>query len=72
MNSLKTKSDVAEMLSSQRVGEKKGNQQYLLHVITTIRFLACQGLALRGDGDEKNSNFLHLLMLQAEDIPTLS
>ena len=71
VDSLKTKSDVAEMLSSQHAEEKKGNRQYLLHVIMTIRFLACQGLALRGDGDEKDSNFLQLLMLRAEDNPNI-
>ena len=47
VNSLKTKTDVAEMLFSQYAEKKKRNRQYLLHVITTIRFLACQGLALR-------------------------
>ena len=68
---LKTKTDVAEMLSSQHAEEKKRNRQYLLHVITTIRFLACQGLALRGDGDEKDSNFLQLLMLRAHNDPNI-
>ena len=55
------------MLSFQHAEEKKENRQYLMHVISTIRFLACQGLSLRSDGDEKNSNFLQLLMLRAED-----
>ena len=55
------------MLSSQHAKEKEDNRQYLLHVISSIRFLACQGLALRGDSDEQDSNFLQLLMLQAED-----
>ena len=36
------------------------------HHNTTIRLLACQGLALRGDGDEKDSNFLQLLMLRED------
>ena len=49
---LKNKTDVAEMLSSQHVEEKK-NHKYLLHAISTIKSLACQGLALRGDGDKK-------------------
>ena len=71
MDLLKTKTDVAEMLSSQHAEEKKRNRQYLLHVITTVRFLACQGLALRGDGDEKDSNFLQLLMLRAHDDPNI-
>ena len=64
---LKNKTDVVEMLSSQHAEEKKENRQYFMHAISTIRFLACQGLSLRGNGDEKDSNFLHLLMLRAED-----
>ena len=37
----------------------------------TIRFLSCQDLALRGDSDEKTSNFLQLLMLRVEDNPNI-
>ena len=45
--------------------------------ISTIRFLARQGLPLRGsyvssDGCETNSNFLQLLHLHKEDIPVLN
>ena len=67
VEALKSRTDVAKILSFQHTEEKKENRQYLMHVISTIRFLACQGLLLRGDGDEKNSNFLQLLMLRAED-----
>ena len=46
-------------------------------IISTIRFLARQGLPLRGsyvssDGCETNSNFLRLLHLHKEDIPVLN
>ena len=34
-----------------------------------MRFLARQGLPLRGDGDERNSNFLAFLSLRGEDDP---
>lgn len=45
-------------------------------IISTICFLARQGLPLRGsyvssDGCETNSNFLQLLHLRKEDIPVL-
>lgn len=48
----------------------------MLTIISAIRFLARQGLPLRGsyvssDGCETNSNFLQLLHLCKEDIPVL-
>ena len=36
-----------------------------------MRFLAKQGLALRGDGDELDSNFIQLLHLQSNDDATI-
>ena len=36
-------------------------------VLNNIRFLAWQGLALRGDDDELNSNFTQLLHLHANE-----
>ena len=57
------------IFSTCRKQEKE--PQYLLHVIIAIRFLACQHLALRGDGDEKHSSYLQLLMLQANDNPNV-
>ena len=41
-------------------------------ILASIRFLARQGLALRGDDTEDNSNFIQLLKLQGEDDPELS
>jgi len=40
-----------------------------LKVLSNIRFLACQGLPLRGDGNEAESNFLQLFRLRGEDDP---
>ena len=34
-------------------------------IISTIKYLVCQGIALRGK-DEKSGNFIKLLRLQAE------
>ena len=51
------KADVGVMLSSQLAKEKQANREYLLNVMSIIRFLARQALPLRGDGDEKDSNF---------------
>ena len=59
----KTTKDVGEMLSSTHQKEKNANRQYLLKVMQNIRFLARQGIPLRGDGDEHDSNFIQLLYL---------
>ena len=39
----------------------------LLKVISCVQYLARQGLALRGDGDEQGRNFMQLLKLKGED-----
>ena len=46
---------------------EKANQQYILKVIQNIQFLTRQGIAFRGDGDEKDSNFMQLLLLRSTD-----
>ena len=55
------------MLSQQAASEKRANREYLLKVLSTVRFLAHQGLALRGDGEEMDSNLHQLLLLHGED-----
>ena len=67
----KSTRDVGELLSSAHAQEKRANRQYLLKVIQNVRFLARQGLALRGDGDEQDSNFTQLLHLRSKDDPTI-
>ena len=54
--------DVGEMLSKEHA-DQKDNRQCLLKVLSNIRFLVQQGTALRGDGDENDSNFIQLLKL---------
>ena len=64
--------DVGELLSSTHAQEKRANRRYLLKVIQNMRFLARQGLALRGhEGDKRDSNFIQLLHLRSEDEPTI-
>ncbi len=58
-----TSLDVGVMLSKTHASEKLKNREYVFQVFHNIRFLARQGIALRGDGDEKDSNFMQLLML---------
>lgn len=68
----KTTKDVGEMLSSTHLKEKNANRQYLLKVMQNIRFLARQGIPLRGDGDEHDSNFIQLLYLRSNDDTSIS
>ena len=67
----RTTKDVGELLSLTHSQEKLANRQYLLKVTQNIRFLARQGIALRGDGDEHDSNFVQLLHLRSIDDPSI-
>ena len=68
---LASRVDVGDMLSKQAATEKQQNRKYLLKVLSSVRFLARQGLPLRGDGSETNSNLHQLLVLRGEDYPAI-
>lgn len=59
------------MLCKQAATEKQANREYLLKVFSTIRYLARQGLAIRGN-DESDSNLQQLLLLRSEDFPPIT
>ena len=63
--------DVGEMLSHTLAVERKENRECLHKILSSIRFLAHQRCAIRGDQDESDSNFTQLLKLR-EDDPKLS
>ena len=52
-----TTKDIAEQLSSQHEAEKLTRRKSLLKILSSVRYLARQGLPLRGDGNEKTFNF---------------
>lgn len=66
-----TTKDVAEQLSSQHEAEKMVRRRNLLKILSSVRFLARQGLPLRGDGNDENSNLYQLLILRGQDDPEL-
>ena len=73
----KTSKPVNEMLCTSLAKLKADNREAMLTIISTIRFLARQGLPLRdsyvsSDGCEMNSNFIQLLHLRKEDVPVLN
>ena len=56
---------IGEKLSAYHSEEKSKNRQIFLTILRNIRFLARQGLALRGSIEEE-SNFIQLLKLEGE------
>ena len=61
--------DVAESLSAQHQRDKLERRKCFMKILSNMRFLARQGLPLRGHGDESDSNFMQLLLLRGEDDP---
>lgn len=58
--------DVGEMLSQQHASEKLKSRHALHEIINCVRFLSRQGLPLRGDKNECDSNIISLLKMKAE------
>ena len=67
-----TTRDVREMLSSSLAVKNKVNWQVLTKIAQNILFLAKQGILLRGDGSEVDSNFMQLLNLYSIDDPQIT
>ena len=61
-----TTQDVGEQLSRQFAIQKVNNRQALYQIMGSIKFLCRQGLALRGDKEEKDGNLRQLLSMKAE------
>ena len=68
---MSSSTDIAELLSTQHAREKEQNRNYFLKILSSIRYLARQGLPLRGDGSDKDSNFYQLLLLRGEDFSSI-
>ena len=62
-----TTGNVGEMLCSQIATQWSERRQCFLKVLSNVWLLARQGLALRGDSDEPDFNFMSLLNLRSED-----
>ena len=64
--------NVGECLSSQHAKDKSERQQLFIKILRIFFFLAHQGLPLRGDGSEDDSNYIRLLKLRAIDDPRIN
>ena len=67
-----TSADVGDTLNRESNSAKQANREYLLRLLSSVRFLARQGLALHGDGDEHDSNLHQLLLLRCDNFPAIS
>lgn len=65
------KINVVQRVSSAVKIQMKENRTALQIVFSTLKVLAQQGMPLRGSNDDKNSNFLNILKLRAEDVKEL-
>ena len=59
--------EINELLDIGHASKKPENRKMLLTILQKVQFLARQGLPLRGDGAEDNSNFMQLLQLRAKE-----
>ena len=58
-------------MSDAIAAEEKENIRCLIKILQNVVFLGRQGLALRGDEDDKSGNFYQLMLLRALDDPNL-
>ena len=58
-------------MSDAIAAEKKENIRCLIKILQNVVFLGRQGLALRGDEDDKSGNIYQLMLLRALDDPNL-
>ena len=63
----KSMQDISLALEKNLSNVQRQNRESLLKVISSVRYLARQGLPLRGKKDDKESNFQQLLKLRAEN-----
>jgi len=67
-----TTQHIGQLLSRQYASETAKNRRVLLKILSSIRFLARQALALRGHDDDHDGNLIQLLKLHGEaDIEVL-
>lgn len=70
LTEVKKGTNVLASLNSKKAKEMQEAREVLLCYISSLQYLASQGLAIRGHTDEK-SNYINLLKLRANDVPVL-
>ena len=67
----KTTKNVGDLLSSAYTAQREQARDMLRIILSSVRFLARQGLALRGNTSDESANLIQLLHLRGEDKPEL-
>ena len=62
-----TTKSIEDCLSREHQREKLDRRQCFLKILSNLKFLARQGLPIRGHGSEIDFNFIQLLKLRGED-----
>lgn len=65
------KQTVVDHLSIAKRKEMNSNRKALMKIFDTIKTVARQGLALRGDWNDEDGNFIQILKMRAQDVPEL-
>ena len=60
--------DIGEMCDQGHQEEKKNNRKMFIQILESLKFLARQGLALRGSKNDSESNFIQLCACTAQMI----
>jgi hypothetical protein len=63
--------NVAAACSAGKLKQMKDSRTALLTILSSVKFLCTQGLAVRGHTDEE-SNLMQLLQLRSADVPELN
>ena len=64
--------DIGELSSQCLANQKAKDRQMFLQILSSLKFLARQGLPLRGDKDKKDGNFIQILKMKSEDNPAIT
>lgn len=64
--------NVSEMMDKAVKDNMMEDRRCFLKVLETLQFLGRQGIALRGDESDADSNFIQLLKLRSKDVPELT
>ena len=64
--------NVIEMSNESMQAGMRENRKYLIKILETLQFLGRQGLVLRGDENDENSNSIQLLKLRSKDFVKLN
>ena len=67
---VKTPPNIGAMLDKNCKQQQRSRQQMLLKKLSSLKYLTCQGLAIRGHID-KEGNLFQFLKLRADDDPEL-